>query len=259
MRGFLFDEMIFGPVQSRRLGVSLGINLLPLHDKNCNFNCIYCECGWTKTRQAIKQDLPVSADLLIALEQKLQELSGTEWQPESITFAGNGEPTMHPDFVEILTETVELKHQYAPKAVVSVLSNGSMLHKPEIFEALKLADNNILKLDGGTEDTIRRINMPLKAFRLNEFIQQLSRFNGNLTIQTLFVRGFIGKDYVDNTKAGEVAAWIKLLKLIHPKMVMIYTIERETALEGLERIPKHELDLIVKQVRENGLQADVFT
>jgi len=255
---FLFDDMIFGPVKSRRLGVSLGINLLPNHAKFCNFNCIYCECGWTKNKQALRMELPKAEELLIALEQKLIETNGTDTEPDSITFAGNGEPTMHPEFDVIIRETIKLRDTYASRALVSVLSNGSMLHKPNIIESLKLADNNILKLDGGTEDTIRKINMPLKAFRLHDYVNQLKRFNGKIIIQTLFVRGRFGNEIIDNTTQKEIDAWLELLQLIQPRKVMIYAIERDTPAENLEKISLAEMNRIAEQVSAKGIKSEVF-
>ncbi len=258
MSVFLFDALIFGPVRSRRLGVSLGINLLPTHKKLCSFNCIYCECGWTKNRNALKTTLPSLQELEQALESKLRELQGTDMEPDSITFAGNGEPSLHPAFAAIVDSTLRLRDEYAPKAVVSVLSNGSMLHKPEIRDALKKVDNNLLKLDGGTEETIKKINTPLKAFRLEEYIRQLQLFNGNLTIQSLFLRGTHNGEQIDNTKPEELEAWLKLLKQIQPKHVMVYTIERSTAEENLFKVPLSELKEIVKLVEEAGFEASVF-
>jgi len=206
----------------------------------------------------MKIELPKAADLEVVLAQKLQSISGTDLEPDSITFAGNGEPTMHPEFVEVIQMTLKLRDRYAPKAIVSVLSNGSMLHKPEIVEALSQADKVMLKLDGGTESTIRKINMPLKAFRLGEYVDQLKRFNGKLIIQSLFLRGTYKGEVIDNTTDKEVEAWRKLLIEIHPIEVMIYAIERDTPLEGIERIPKNELELIAEKVKNSGLTASVF-
>lgn len=258
MSVFLFDELIFGPVRSRRLGVSLGVNLLPTHKKVCSFNCVYCECGWTKNRSPIKNSLPTMADFELALESKLSELNGTDLEPNSITFAGNGEPTMHPDFPAIVRSTLSLRDRLAPAAVVSVLSNGSMLHKPDIREALLLVDNNLLKLDAGTEAMIRKINMPLKAFRLEEYINQLLRFNGKLTIQSLFLKGSHNGETIDNTVADEVNAWLIQLQRIQPEKVMVYTIERDTPEELLQKIPLPELEAIAQRVRDAGFEAEVF-
>jgi len=258
MAGFLFDEMIFGPVNSRRLGISLGINLLPTHGKFCTFNCIYCECGWTSNRNGLHMQLPTRADISQRLRQTLGELIGTTRQPDSITFAGNGEPTMHPEFAEIIADTISLRNELLPSAKISVLTNGSMLHKPTIFQALCRIDNNIQKLDGGTEETIRLINMPLKAFRIREYVETLKRFNGNLVIQSLFLRGEINHKKVDNTTEKELKAWLSLVLEIRPKAVMVYAIERETPLEGLVRIDEAALERIAAMVRKAGIEAEVY-
>lgn len=259
MSVFLFDELIFGPVRSRRLGMSLGINLLPTHSKMCTFNCIYCECGWTKNRSSLRTHLPTTSEFLQMLEEKLVRLRGTELQPDSITFAGNGEPTMHPDFPEIVGLTLQLRDAILPETKVSVLSNGSMIHVHEIAEALKKVDNNILKLDGGNEETIRAINMPLKAFKFDDYIRGLCSFNGNLIVQTLFVRGMHNGRFVDNTSAEQLNAWISNLKLVQPRYVMIYSIERDTALEGLTKVTASELESIAELVRSNHIDAEVYS
>lgn len=258
MAGFLFDDMIFGPVQSRRLGKSLGINLLPTHSKACSYNCIYCECGWTGNRRGMNVDLPTRKDIASALEEAILRLRGSDMQPDSLTFAGNGEPTMHPEFDGIINDTIHLRDSLLPTAKVSVLSNGSMIQHPTVFAALRKVDNNIQKLDGGTEEIIRLINMPLKAFRLSEYVASLKRFGDNLVIQSLFLRGHLGNRVVDNTSPEEVKAWLNLVKEINPSYVMIYAIERETPASGLIRISKDELDNIAAQVRQAGLEAEVY-
>lgn len=258
MSGFLFHETVFGPVKSRRLGVSLGINLLPTEGKICSFNCIYCECGWTDYDSKQVLEMPKARDIETALEVKLKELSGTEMEPQSITFAGNGEPTLHPEFAKVIDIVVRLRNQYAPKAKVSVLSNGSMLHHEEVFEALKKVDNNILKLDAGTSESIQAINLPHKKINLPEYIKQLKRFDGNLTIQTLFLRGKNGDKIIDNTTENEVCSWLELLKEIKPKNVMIYGIDRATPAETLEKLSLDELNKIGDRVREIGLSVEVY-
>jgi wyosine [tRNA(Phe)-imidazoG37] synthetase (radical SAM superfamily) len=258
MGGFLFDELIFGPVRSRRLGVSLGINLLPTHRKFCSFNCIYCECGWTDMQEAHKMKLPKQDVIKQALEKRLVEIHNTDLQPNSITFAGNGEPTMHPQFAGIIDDTCRLRDVYAPNAKISVLTNGSMLHKSTVVEALKKVDNNLLKLDGGNEDIISKINLPLKAFRLNDYVEQLKHFKGKLTIQSLFLRGVVNGKQVDNTTTKEINDWLKLIKQIKPERVMVYAIERDTAGEGIEKISKAELESIAAKVKAAGIDADVF-
>lgn len=254
----LFQEMVFGPVKSRRLGISLGINLLPTNGKICSFNCIYCECGWTKNDLEAKLKMPKVADLEIALKKRLSELEGTELEPQSITFAGNGEPTLHPEFGQVIDLIVRLRNEFAPKAVVSVLSNGTMLGKKEVFEALKKVDNNILKLDAGTEQSIHDINLPHKKIDLEKYIEQLKKFDGNLTIQTLFLRGNVDGKFIDNTTDNEVNKWLGYLKEIQPEKVMIYAIERATPADDLEKISLEELKSIAEKVKAIGLKVEVF-
>lgn len=258
MPGFLFDDLVFGPIHSRRLGKSLGINLLPTYSKHCTFNCIYCECGWTKSRSALKIELPSREDVINALEIRLRELIGTAQEPDSLTFAGNGEPTMHPDFSAIVEDVIRLRDSYIPGAKISVLSNGSMVHHYEIAEALMRVDNNILKLDGGNEAVIKAINLPLKAFRLKEYTGHLKRMKANLIIQTLFLRGQLNGKYVDNTLVAEVNDWLKLILEIRPQAVMLYSLDRETPATGLEKVSESDLTQIAEKVREHGIEANVF-
>jgi wyosine [tRNA(Phe)-imidazoG37] synthetase (radical SAM superfamily) len=193
------------------------------------------------------------------LETRLVQLRGTALQPDSLTFAGNGEPTMHPDFSEIVKLTLQLRNALLPEAKVSVLSNGSMVHQYQIAEALKMVDNNILKLDGGDEETVRAINMPLKAFKLDDYINRLCDFRGNLIIQTLFVRGEHHNRKIDNTTPDRLNEWLKKLLLIRPRYVMIYSIERDTAHEGLIKVPASELQLIAQLVRSHHIDAEVYS
>lgn len=255
---FLFDELIIGPIQSRRLGKSLGVNLLPTHAKQCSFNCIYCECGWTKGGNALKMKLPTADEVIETLESRLNQLIGTDQHPDSITFAGNGEPTMHPQFAAIIDRVIVLRNQILPDAKISVLSNGSMLHKYPVIEALQRIDNNIQKLDGGNEAIIKAINMPLKAFRLKEYIEQLKRIRKNLIIQTLFLQGLLDGNYIDNTKPEEVKAWLKVIMEIQPQSVMIYSLDRDTPASGLEKIDEKKLNEIAEQVKAIGIDASVF-
>lgn len=256
MSGFLFHEVIFGPVRSRRLGRSLGVNLLPVDSKFCSFNCIYCECGWTKaTRQA--PVLPSRKEVSEFLEQRLRELVSEDYLPDSITYAGNGEPTLHPDFAGIVDDTLALRNRFVPKAKVTVLSNSSMVHLPDVFEALKKVDNNILKLDVGSERLFRLINNPRPDIGFLELIERLKRFNGELIIQSMFLRGHFKGETIDNTAPAEVAAWLGHLLAINPRLVMIYPIERETPVNNLEKIKISELETIAEKVRRAGLKVQV--
>lgn len=259
MPGFLFHDVIFGPVRSRRLGLSLGINLLPLHSKFCTFNCIYCECGWTPPNPSNHPEFPERAEVKGFLERRLLELAAEDYLPDALTFAGNGEPTLHPDFAGIVDDTVELRDRLTPEARVSVLSNASMLHDPGVFAALQRIDNNILKLDAGTTGMLDLINNPVEPVRFDELIRNLEKFNGNLIIQSMFLRGHFKGHAVDNTTPGEVGRWIGHLERIRPKMVMIYPIARETPVHNIEKITPPELEHIAARVRAAGLHAEVYS
>ena len=258
MSGFLFNDVIFGPVRSRRLGLSLGINLLPLHAKYCSFNCIYCECGWTSPHQSLHPEFPSRAEVALYLEKRLQELKSDEYLPDAITYAGNGEPTLHPEFAGIVDDTLALRDQYAPGAKVSVLSNASMIHVPVIFDALQKLDQNILKLDAGSDDLFNLINNPVEPVNFLGLIENLKKFRGNLIIQSMFLRGTFKEQVVDNTTPDEVEAWVGQLTDINPKLVMIYPIARATPLHNLEKIALTELEEIGKKVRHAGLKVQVY-
>jgi wyosine [tRNA(Phe)-imidazoG37] synthetase (radical SAM superfamily) len=255
MSTFLFDKTVFGPVHSRRMGISLGINLLPVNSKCCTFNCIYCECGWTTTPDSKGTKLPTAGEVAEALESRLSTMSPL---PDAITFAGNGEPTIHPDFAKIIDDTVRLRDQYAPKSLISVLSNGTRLYDPAVFKALQRADMNIQKLDAGTEKTLRLINQPNAAYTLETVVEQLCRFNGKVIVQTLFLRGqYLGQE-IDNTTDEEITPWIGYLKRIKPEYVMIYPIERETPASGLVKVTVRELEAIADKVRGEGIEVRVY-
>lgn len=255
MGTFLFDSIVFGPVKSRRLGVSLGINLLPVNQKICSFDCIYCECGWTKSMSTGM--LPSVKEVETALELKLSEMLKQEELPDVITFAGNGEPTLHPMFSQIIDSTIELRNRYCPKAKISVLSNASLIQNQSVFEALLKVDQNILKLDSVIPETIEILNQPLYRYNVNDVIENLKRFNGQCIIQTLFIRGKYKETTIDNTSTIEVENWLKALSEIKPKEVMIYTIARDTPTENLEKVPLSVLNEIARKVNELGFKTQV--
>ena len=257
MATFLFDEIIFGPVESRRLGVSLGINLLPTTAKVCSFDCIYCECGFTPKEYEEKVTLPSREEVRTKLEAKLQEMGAEERLPDVITFAGNGEPTLHREFAGIIDDTIALRDRLAPKARIAVLSNATMLHRKSVFGALLKIKENIQKLDSAFEDTVRVLDCPRGVFNLEKTIEKLIAFNGKVIIQTMFVRGTFKGQLIDNTTEKEIAAWIEVLKRINPLQVMIYTIARDTPIDTLEKIPLNELNSIAKRVRKAGFDVQV--
>ncbi len=250
----LFPSPIFGPIKSRRLGVSLGINLMPSDGKVCTFDCIYCECGLNADHRP-KLKRPSRQEVREALEQRLQQMQTEQCAPDVLTFAGNGEPTAHPDFVGIIDDTLALRDVYFPKAQVSVLSNATMLHKPEVVAALKRVDNNILKLDTVSQEYIKLVDQPTGAYDVERIVEQLCAFEGKLIVQSLFMKGTFDGRSVDNTTDDYVLPWLSAVQKIAPQQVMIYTIDRATPVSGLQKATPAELDTIAMRVRELGIVA----
>ncbi len=252
----LFNSVIFGPVKSRRLGVSLGINLLPADGKLCSFDCIYCECGYNVVKKNIH--IPTREEVREELEKTLSSMKEKGEKLDVITFAGNGEPTLHKDFEAIIGDTIFLRNKYFPNVKISVLSNSSEIHKDSVFRALNRVDNNILKLDSAIANTVKLLDQPNSPhFSVENLIENLKRFNGNLIIQTLFVRGECHGKPLDNTTKEEVDAWLKALTEIKPKQVMIYTIDRPTPEKMLQKVSVEELNVIAEKVKEMGFDVSV--
>ena len=250
----IFPSPIFGPIHSRRLGVSLGINLLPDDGKVCSFDCIYCECGFNAEHRT-KKLLPTREEVRAALEEKLKDMQVNGPAPDVLTFAGNGEPTAHPHFPEIIEDTLALRNQYFPKAKVSVLSNSTFIDRPAVFEALNKVDNNILKLDTVDEEYIHLLDRPNRKYSVRKIIEKLKEFKGNCIVQTMFLNGgYQGKD-MDNTSDKYVLPWIEAVKEIAPRQVMIYTIDRETPDHDLQKATHEELDRIVALLEKEGISA----
>jgi wyosine [tRNA(Phe)-imidazoG37] synthetase (radical SAM superfamily) len=258
MATFLFDEIIFGPVRSRRLGVSLGINLMPTKRKICNFNCIYCECGWTRDVEKAVSRLPGRKEVYDALESKLSEMNKKSIIPDVITYAGNGEPTLHPDFPGIIDDSIILRDKYFKKTRIAVLSNATTISNPLIKNALLKVDQNILKLDSAFDSTIKIHNQPRVNVNVEELIDNLIGFDGKLIIQTLFLRGIYNGKVIDNTTRIEIREWLKAIERIKPSEVMIYTISRDTP-EGarLNKVPLIELKEIAALVESIGIRTQV--
>ena len=255
MSTIIYPSPIFGPVHSRRLGISLGINLLPADGKVCTFNCIYCECGLNEDHRPTLP-LPTREEVAAKLEEKLQQMVADNQQPDVLTFAGNGEPTCHPHFAEIIDDTIRLRNQYCPKAKVSVLSNSTMIHRQSVHDALMLVDNNILKLDTVDPTYINKVDCPTGAYDVIAIIERMKAFNGHLIIQTMFMRGETGdrrQESVDNTGDEFVTPWLEAVKEIKPQQVMIYTIDRETPTQGLLKATHEQLDAIRDRVIAAGI------
>ncbi len=257
MPTFLFEHIIFGPVKSRRLGVSLGINLLPSDKKWCSFNCIYCECGWTSGGAYLPEGFPARELVRKELEIRLMLMKQNEERLDTITFAGNGEPTIHPSFGEIISDTVALRDRLAPGADIAVLSNGTMLDDPSVFRALEKVDLNILKIDSANPETVRVLNQPHEDFSLERMIGNISRFKGRFVLQTLFVSGTFKGNNIDNTTTEELGAWLQVVERLKPQMVMVYTIARDTPSTGLQKIPAERLRHIARKVRKLGIPVQV--
>lgn len=257
MSTILFHEIVFGPIHSRRLGSSLGMNLLPYDGKLCSFDCIYCECGYNKDFRT-KTKLPDRENVKAALEDKLVQLQKEGTAIDVITFAGNGEPTMHPQFAEIIDDTITLRDKYYPDAKVSVLSNAMHAGKESVFNALKKVDNNILKLDSARIETVRLIDRPNSPeYSIGKQIELFKRFNGDFIMQTMFARGSHNGKTVDNTTEEEVSAWLEAVRATNPREVMIYTIDRETPEKNLEKVPLEDLKKIGERVEQLGIKAIV--
>ena len=255
MSTVIYPSPIFGPIKSRRLGISLGINLLPGDGKVCTFDCIYCECGFNAERRP-QSKFPTRQHVAESLERKLQEMKAEGLAPDVLTFAGNGEPTAHPDFAQIIDDTLALRNRYFPQAKVSVLTNGTRIIRDDVFEALKRVDNNIVKLDTVDIDYITRIDRPVGRYDLSEIIARMKAFDGQCVVQTLFMKGTDADGLsVDNTTPAYVVPWLDAVTQIAPREVMIYTIDRETPMHSLQKATPAELDSIVAQLQERGLKA----
>lgn len=241
----LFNEIVYGPIHSRRLGISLGMNLMPTEHKICTFDCLYCECGFNEP--VFKPVLPTREEVKNALEAKLK--GGV--QPDVITFSGNGEPTLHPDFKGIIEDTCALRNQYCPNAKVSVLSNSTQLFREEVVAALMMCDNRILKLDSAIDATMRKIDQPVnKNLSVQQIMEMLAQFHGDFTLQTCFLDGI-------NTTDEELKAWYKAVEILQPKQVMIYVIDRPTPDKSLRKVSPEKMNSIGQVLRDRGFNVQI--
>lgn len=250
-------KVVFGPIISRRLGISLGVNLLPDDGKLCSFDCIYCECGFNEDYKT-KTKLPSKEEFITALDNKLSDMRSKGEKFDVITFAGNGEPTLHPEFDEIIDHTIEIRNKYYPEVKISVLSNAMHIAKDKVFNALKKVDNNILKLDSALIDTAKLIDRPNSpSYSIEKQIELFKKFEGNFILQTMFLKGEIDEQYIDNTTEIEIKAWLEVIEQTKPREVMIYTIDRETPCKTLEKISIDKLKTIGKQVENMGVKINI--
>jgi wyosine [tRNA(Phe)-imidazoG37] synthetase (radical SAM superfamily) len=247
-----FDDIVFGPIFSRRLGSSLGVNILPVSGKLCNFDCIYCECGWNKDGKSDGR-FPRLAEVEAALKEKMAKAAAEGVPVDSITFSGNGEPTMNPDFPQIVEATVRLRDRYFPQAKVSVLSNAVLVARKDIAEALMKVDNPILKIDASSDELIARMNKPVGRYRLAEIVEALKAFDGEFILQTMFLRS---KEF-DTTEQKALDAWMNIVRELRPREIMVYTIDRETPDKSLEKYTVEEMTDLVQPLLDEGFKIQI--
>lgn len=247
-----FEDIVFGPIRSRRLGSSLGVNILPSHGKICNFDCVYCECGWNKDGLEDRR-YPRYEEVAAALESGLSELSKDGTPVDSITFSGNGEPTMNPDFAQIIDKTIQLRDRFYPAAKVSVLSNATMIARQSVFEALCKVDNPIMKLDASSDELIEKINKPTGTYSLERVVEGLMAFNGEFILQTMFLKS----DEFDTTSSGALERWMEIVRRLNPREIMVYTIDRETPDKFLGKYTVEQMTAMVQPLIDEGFKIQV--
>ena len=255
---FLWDSIAFGPIVSRRLGSSLGINVLPVTEKICSFNCVYCECGWTPDKEMLNREYLPADTILSAIEEKLKKCCEENIIIDSITFSGNGEPTMHPDFGKIITGLIPLRNRYYPKTSITCLSNATQLFRQDVKEALQKIENPILKIDAGSEPFFKLVNKPTIPITLQEIIEQLKSFRGNLIIQTMLFRGNIDNQQFDNSNGEELSLFLHHIQEINPKKVMLYSLDRETPSKNLIKIEKTDLERVSAMIGKTGIEVEIY-
>lgn len=247
-----FDDIVFGPIFSRRLGSSLGVNILPSKGKLCNFDCVYCECGWNRDGKSDGR-FPRLHEVEAALQKKMSEAAAEGVAVDSITFSGNGEPTMNPDFPQIVDATLRLRDRYFPDAKVSVLSNAVLVGRPAVAEALMKVDNPILKIDASSDELVGKINKPVGSYRLADTVEALKRFNGNFVLQTMFLRS----EEFDTAEPQALAAWMDIVRELRPREVMVYTIDRETPDKSLGKYTIEEMTAFVQPLLDEGFKIQI--
>ena len=246
------EEVVFGPIRSRRLGSSLGINLLPEKGKICSFDCIYCECGWNRDGRDDTK-LPTAEKVRNALETKLQQCQAEHTPIDSITFSGDGEPTLNPEFPQIIDDTIALRNQYYPDSKITVLSNATRVHLPEVFNALRKVDNPTLKIDAPTNELIEKINLPVPGYDIARVVEALKQFNGDFILQTMFLKS---KNF-DSSSPEVVNGWTDIVRALKPREIMVYTIDRPTPEEGLQKFTVEEMRALVQPLIDEGFLVQI--
>ena len=234
------------------MGDSLGINLLPEKGKICSFDCIYCECGWNKDGRNDTR-LPSAEKVRNDLETKLKQCQASQINIDSITFSGDGEPTLNPEFPQIIDDTIRLRNQYYPNSKITVLSNATRVHLPEVFNALRKVDNPTMKIDAPTNDLIEKINHPAPGYDINKVVEALKQFNGEFIMQTMFLKS---KDF-DSSSPEVLNGWMDIVRLLKPREVMVYTIDRPTPEEGLQKFTVEEMRRLVQPLIDEGFMIQI--
>ena len=247
-----FDDIVFGPIFSRRLGSSLGVNILPSKGKLCNFDCVYCECGWNKDGVADRR-FPTFEEIVTAFEDKMSSLSAEGTKVDSITFSGNGEPTMHPDFPKIVDAVLDCRDRFFPQAKVSVLSNAFLVGRPSVADALKRVDNPILKIDASSDALVRQINKPVGHYSLDDIVKALKEFDGNFILQTMFLKS---PDF-DTAAPQSLQRWMEIVRELRPREIMVYTIDRETPDKSLGKYTVEEMTSLVQPLLDEGYKIQI--
>jgi len=255
---FLWDKIAFGPIHSRRLGSSLGINISPTTVKICSFNCIYCECGWTLKKNIEPEYFFPVEEIIAAIEAKLAKCSADGTKIDSITFSGNGEPTLHPNFNQIIDSLIILRNMYYPDTAITCLSNATRLANENVLTAFKKIEKPVLKLDAVIEPLFQLINKPVVSISIEEIIKQLLQLNGNFILQTLFLKGEIEGTIFNNASESHLSLWMEVVKQLLPKKVMLYSLDRDTPARGLEKIQLEELKAIAHQMQSFGVMAEAY-
>ncbi len=245
--------IIYGPIRSRRIGRSLGINLLPQDFKLCSFDCVYCQYGPT-----VRKRLKARAELFPSLEEVAKELETTlkkHKDLDAITFSGNGEPTLYPQLREVIQAAKALRDRYAPGVPLAMLSSSATVHIPQVREALCELDRPIMKLDAGDPKTFAAINRPAKAVKFERIVEGLATLP-DVTLQVMLLDG---PDEVENISESKLAKLVEVISEIRPKEVMLYSVVRPPAEAFVREVPKEQLKEIARTIRrKTGIQAQAF-
>ena len=249
----LQESVVYGPLRSRRLGQSLGINLLPVSHKVCSSNCVYCQYGWTRPPGESAERLKRAPILLAEIEERFRQVAEDRIPVDAITLAGNGEPTLHPDLTELVIGITRLRDQFFPGAAVGILTDATQITRPRVREALALLDERYMKFDAADEATWRRINKPLGNTTFEGMLNALKAVP-DIILQSMFLQGTY-----DNTGEAHLAAWVEAVRVIKPRSVQVYTVDRGTADPGIREVPRETLQEIADRLTAaTGIPTDVY-